>query len=59
MRTDLEQKQTQREQVIEEQRLRKLQKEGVVNPELGDVDADQEGDDGDDADMEGVVGTSV
>jgi hypothetical protein len=57
MRADLEQKQTQREQVVEEQRLRKLRQNGVVPIELGDMDADQEVDDGDDTGMEEVVET--
>lgn len=58
MRADLEQKQTQREQVVEEQRLRKLRKEGVaVNP-VEDMDVDQEGDDGDEEDVDmGMVET--
>ncbi|KAF8587426.1 hypothetical protein K439DRAFT_1630721 [Ramaria rubella] len=65
MRADLEQKQAQREQVVEDQRLRKMQKDGVApNPEVGDadldldLDGDQEGDDADDdADMEEVIET--
>jgi hypothetical protein len=58
MRADLEQKQAQREQVMEEQRMRKLRQEGVVeNPEMGeDGDVDQEGEDGEegDGDMDDV-----
>jgi len=58
MRADLEQKQAQREQLIEEQRQQRMGKEaGQSTVDAIDADADQEVGEDEDVDMEEVVGT--